>query len=86
MYPAWRKASLQFIFLLFLIFGDHLKKIIVNLVLLSRLVFTLNKTLRKLREIKGLSQEKLARLTDVANHPFIEIEAGQNQNPTFETF
>ena len=45
----------------------------------------ITKTLRKLREAKGLSQEKLARLADVANNTFIKIEAGKNQNPTLDT-
>jgi len=45
----------------------------------------ITKTLRKLRETKGLSQEKLARLADVANNTIIKIEAGKNQNPTLET-
>ena len=41
--------------------------------------------MRKLREAKGLSQEKLARLSDVANNTIIKIEAGKNQNPTLDT-
>ena len=45
----------------------------------------ITKTLRKLREAKGFSQEKLARLADVANNTIIKIEAGKNQNPTLET-
>ena len=45
----------------------------------------ITKTLRKLREAKGLSQEKLARLADVANNTIIKIESGENQNPTLET-
>jgi len=45
----------------------------------------ITKTLRKLREAKGLSQEKLARLADVANNTIIKIEAGKNQNPTLDT-
>lgn len=46
---------------------------------------TITKNLRKLREMKGLSQEKLARLSDVANNTIVKIEAGKNQNPTLET-
>ena len=46
---------------------------------------TITKNLRKLRESKGLSQEKLARLSDVANNTIVKIEAGKNQNPTLET-
>ena len=45
----------------------------------------ITKNLRKLRETKGLSQEKLARLADVANNTIIKIEAGKNQNPTLDT-
>jgi len=45
----------------------------------------ISKTLRKLREGKGLSQERLARLSDVANNTIIKIEAGKNQNPTLDT-
>lgn len=41
--------------------------------------------LKKLREAKGLSQEKLARLSDVANNTIVKIEAGKNQNPTLDT-
>lgn len=41
--------------------------------------------MRKLRETKGLSQEKLARLSDVANNTIVKIEAGKNQNPTLDT-
>ena len=46
---------------------------------------TIAKNLRKMRETEGLSQEKLARLADVANNTIIKIEAGKNQNPTLET-
>jgi len=45
----------------------------------------ITENLRKLRETKGLSQEKLARLADVANNTIIKIEAGKNQNPTLDT-
>ena len=38
-----------------------------------------------MREAKGLSQEKLARLSDVANNTIVKIEGGKNQNPTLET-
>jgi len=43
------------------------------------------KTLRKLREQKGLTQEKLARLADVSNNTVIKIEVGKNKNPTLDT-
>lgn len=45
----------------------------------------ITKNLRKMRKVKRLSQEKLARLADVANNTIIKIEAGKNQNPTLDT-
>ena len=45
----------------------------------------LAKNIKKLREAKGLSQEKLARLADVANNTLIKMESGENQNPTLVT-
>jgi len=41
--------------------------------------------LRKLREAQELSQEKLARLADVALNTIVKIETGRNQNPTLDT-
>lgn len=40
---------------------------------------------KRLREAKGLSQERLARLADVANNTLIKMETGENKNPTLET-
>ncbi|MFH1997556.1 MAG: helix-turn-helix transcriptional regulator, partial [Patescibacteria group bacterium] len=45
----------------------------------------LAKNVKRLRETKGLSQEKLARLADVANNTLIKMETGENKNPTLET-
>lgn len=45
----------------------------------------LAKTVKRLREKQGLSQEKLARLADVSNNTIINIEAGKQDNPTIET-
>jgi len=39
----------------------------------------------RLREKKGLSQEKLARLADVSNNTIVNIEAGKQKNPTIDT-
>jgi len=39
----------------------------------------------KLRKQKGLSQERLARLADVANNTIIKMASGENKNPTLET-
>ncbi len=45
----------------------------------------LSNNIKRLREAKGLSQEKLARLADVANNTLIKMESGENKNPTLET-
>ena len=45
----------------------------------------LAKNIERLRKTKGLSQEKLARLADVANNTLIKMESGENNNPTLET-
>ena len=45
----------------------------------------LSKNLKKLREQKRLSQDRLAKLADVANNTIIKIEQGENINPTLET-
>ena len=45
----------------------------------------LAKNIERLRRQKGLSQEKLARLADVANNTIIKMESGENKNPTLET-
>jgi transcriptional regulator with XRE-family HTH domain len=45
----------------------------------------LAQVVKKLREEKGLSQEKLARLADVSNNTIVNIEAGKQNNPTIET-
>ena len=45
----------------------------------------LAKNVKRLRETKGLSQERLARLADVANNTLIKMETGENKNPTLET-
>ncbi len=45
----------------------------------------LSKNIKKLRKRKNFSQEKLARMADVANNTIIKIESGENKNPTLET-
>ena len=46
----------------------------------------IGKTVKKLREKLGISQEKLARLADVSNNTVVNIEAGKQDNPTIENF
>lgn len=52
---------------------------------MSKTSYPLPKNLKKLREKKGLSQDRLAKLADVANNTIIKIEQGENKNPTLET-
>lgn len=45
----------------------------------------LGRNIKSLREKRGLSQDRLAKLADVANNTIIKIEQGENPNPTLET-
>ena len=45
----------------------------------------LAKRIRELRNKKGLSQEKLARLADVSYNTIVKIESGESENPTIKT-
>jgi len=45
----------------------------------------ISKTVKRLREKMGISQEKLARLANVSNNTIINIETGKQDNPTIET-
>lgn len=47
--------------------------------------YPLAKNLRKLRGKKGLSQDRLAKLADIANNTIIKIEQGENINPRLDT-
>ena len=52
---------------------------------MSKQDLPLARNLKKLREKKGLSQDRLAKLADVANNTIIKIEQGENINPTLDT-
>jgi len=43
------------------------------------------KNIRKLRRTKGLSQDRLSKLADLSLNSIVNIEAGNNLNPTIET-
>ncbi|MBL7130898.1 MAG: helix-turn-helix transcriptional regulator [Candidatus Omnitrophica bacterium] len=45
----------------------------------------LAKRIRELRNKKGLSQEKLARMADVSYNTIVKIESGESKNPTIQT-
>jgi len=52
---------------------------------MSKQEYPLSINLKKLREKKKLSQDRLAKLADVANNTIIKIEQGENTNPTLAT-
>ena len=45
----------------------------------------LAKNIKKLRKIRGISQDKLAKLADVTHTTLVKIESGANKNPTIKT-
>jgi len=47
--------------------------------------YPLSRNLKKLRDKKGLSQDRLAKLADIANNTIIKIEQGDNVNPRLDT-
>ena len=45
----------------------------------------ISENLKKLRDKRGYSLEKVARLADLSLNTIVKIENGVNQNPTIET-
>ncbi|KXK02263.1 MAG: HTH-type transcriptional regulator SinR [Chlorobi bacterium OLB4] len=45
----------------------------------------ISENLKKLREKKGYSLEKVARLADLSLNTIVKVENGVNKNPTIET-
>ena len=52
---------------------------------MSRKQPTISKNVRRLRKEKGLSQDKLSKLANVAFHTIVKIESGETSNPTIST-
>ena len=48
-------------------------------------ITTIAKNIKKYRKERGLSQDKLARLADIAHATIIKIESGGIQSPTIDT-
>lgn len=46
---------------------------------------TISKNIRKLRERKGISQDKLSKLADISLNTIAKLELNDTQNPTIET-
>jgi len=43
------------------------------------------KNIKKLRQEKGISQDRLSKLADLSLNTIVNVEAGNNPNPTIET-
>ncbi|MDI6883440.1 MAG: helix-turn-helix transcriptional regulator [Patescibacteria group bacterium] len=52
---------------------------------MSNEISTIAKNIKKIRKKKGISQDKLSKLAEVAYNTIIKIESGAIQNPTIET-
>ncbi|MEK7637688.1 MAG: helix-turn-helix transcriptional regulator [Patescibacteria group bacterium] len=46
---------------------------------------TVSGNIRKLRQEKGISQDRLSKLADLALNTVVKIETEENSNPTVET-
>ena len=46
---------------------------------------TISKNIRKLREQKGISQDRLSKLADISLNTIAKLELDDNQNPTIDT-
>jgi len=43
------------------------------------------KNIKKLRQERGISQDRLSKLADLSLNTIVNVEAGNNPNPTIET-
>lgn len=48
-------------------------------------ISNIGKNLKKIRTEKGISQDRLSKLADVALNTIVTLESGNNGNPTIET-
>jgi transcriptional regulator with XRE-family HTH domain len=46
---------------------------------------TIAKNIKKLRNQRGLSQDRLSKLADISHNTIIKIESGAIQSPTMDT-
>jgi len=46
---------------------------------------TIGKNLKKIRQEKGISQDRLSKLADLSLNTVVTVESGLNPNPTIET-
>lgn len=52
---------------------------------MSKTKSKIGETIKRYRLQKGLSQDKLSKLANVAFHTVVKIESGDTPNPTIET-
>lgn len=52
---------------------------------MSREISQIGKNLKKFRQQKGLSQDRLSKMADVSYNTIIKLERGGITNPTIET-
>jgi transcriptional regulator with XRE-family HTH domain len=45
----------------------------------------IGKNIKKLREQRGISQDRLSKLADISSNTIAKLELGQSPNPTIET-
>lgn len=45
----------------------------------------IGKNIKKLRQEKGISQDRLSKLADLSLNTVVTVESGANPNPTIET-
>ena len=46
---------------------------------------TIGKNLKKVRQEKGISQDRLSKLADLSLNTVVTVESGLNPNPTIDT-
>lgn len=46
---------------------------------------TIGKNIKRLRQVKGISQDKLSKLADVSLQTIVKMELDDKPNPTIET-
>jgi transcriptional regulator with XRE-family HTH domain len=46
---------------------------------------TIGENIKRLRNKKGISQDKLSKLADVSLNTIVKLEIGRSPNPTFDT-
>ncbi|HPH52414.1 MAG: helix-turn-helix transcriptional regulator [Patescibacteria group bacterium] len=46
---------------------------------------TIGKNIKRLRQEKGISQDKLSKLADISLNTVVKMELNQSPNPTLET-